>query len=66
MSAYSGRSIPRPRIYPMENQGIADDLRSHVSHFSGVAGKMNKQRYRVDIVALNFTGISTNYFFVIS
>lgn len=45
VSAYSGRSIPRPRIYPMENQGIADDLRSHVSHFSGVVGKMNKQRY---------------------
>lgn len=44
VSAYSGRSIPRPRIYPMENQGIADDLRSHVSHFSGVVGKMNKQR----------------------
>ncbi|KAJ6646377.1 Carboxypeptidase N subunit 2 [Pseudolycoriella hygida] len=46
VSAYSGRSIPRPRIYPMENQGIADDLRSHVSHFSGVVGKMNKQSGR--------------------
>ena len=38
MSAYSGRSIPRPRIYPMENQAIPDDLRSHVSHFSAVGG----------------------------
>uniref|UniRef100_A0A182SQK2 Uncharacterized protein n=1 Tax=Anopheles maculatus TaxID=74869 RepID=A0A182SQK2_9DIPT len=38
VSAYSGRSIPRPRIYPMENQAIPDDLRSHVSHFSAVGG----------------------------
>lgn len=44
MSAYSGRSIPRPRIYPMENQSIADDMRSHVSHFSGVVGKVGKAR----------------------
>ncbi|XP_058177333.1 leucine-rich repeat and fibronectin type-III domain-containing protein 3 [Anopheles ziemanni] len=38
VSAYSGRSIPRPRIYPMENAAIPDDLRSHVSHFSAVGG----------------------------
>uniref|UniRef100_A0A182QIT2 LRRCT domain-containing protein n=1 Tax=Anopheles farauti TaxID=69004 RepID=A0A182QIT2_9DIPT len=38
VSAYSGRSIPRPRIYPMENQAIPDDLRSHVSHFSAIGG----------------------------
>lgn len=47
VSAYSGRSIPRPRIYPMDNGGnggIADDMRSHVSHFSGVAGKSGKTR----------------------
>lgn len=45
VSAYSGRSIPRPRIYPMDNQGLADDMRSHVSHFSGVTGKIGKPRY---------------------
>lgn len=45
MSAYSGRSIPRPRIYPIENQSmIGDDMRSHVSHFSGVVGKVAKAR----------------------
>lgn len=44
VSAYSGRSIPRPRIYPMDNQAIADDMRSHVSHFSGVVGKIGKAR----------------------
>ncbi|CAD7079626.1 unnamed protein product [Hermetia illucens] len=47
VSAYSGRSIPRPRIYPMENQGIADDLRSHASHFSGM-GKVGKARSIAD------------------
>lgn len=39
VSAYSSRSIPRPRIYPMDNQ---DDLRSH---FSGMPGKVSKARY---------------------
>ncbi|XP_065358581.1 uncharacterized protein haf isoform X2 [Calliphora vicina] len=39
VSAYSGRSIPRPRIYPMDNQ---DDMRSH---FSGMPGKLAKPRY---------------------
>lgn len=45
VSAYSGRSIPRPRMYPIESQSIADDMRSHVSHFSGVVGKVGKARY---------------------
>ncbi|PSN30909.1 hypothetical protein C0J52_26764 [Blattella germanica] len=40
VSMYSNRSIPRPRVYHMERQGsinmgcIADDMRSHASHFS--------------------------------
>lgn len=40
VSAYSNRSIPRPRIYSTDHQGIADDLRSHISHFSGMGGGM--------------------------
>ncbi|XP_055595171.1 uncharacterized protein LOC129745835 isoform X3 [Uranotaenia lowii] len=48
VSVYSGRSIPRPRIYPMENQAIPDDLRSHVSHFSAVGGKVGKARSIAD------------------
>lgn len=45
VSAYSGRSIPRPRIFQMDQpQNIADDLRSHVSHFSAVGAKMGKPR----------------------
>ncbi|XP_059618718.1 leucine-rich repeat and fibronectin type III domain-containing protein 1 [Phlebotomus argentipes] len=50
VSAYSGRSIPRPRIYPLENPGIADDLRSHVSHFSalGANPKVGKARSIAD------------------
>ncbi|KAH8402529.1 hypothetical protein KR222_006138 [Zaprionus bogoriensis] len=36
VSAYSGRSIPRPRIYPVEQP---DDMRSH---FSGMPGKVAK------------------------
>ncbi|XP_036227304.1 uncharacterized protein haf isoform X2 [Bactrocera oleae] len=39
VSAYSGRSIPRPRIYPVDNQ---DDMRSN---FSGMPGKVGKARY---------------------
>ncbi|XP_050740774.1 leucine-rich repeat and fibronectin type-III domain-containing protein 2 isoform X4 [Drosophila biarmipes] len=39
VSAYSGRSIPRPRIYPVEQP---DDMRSH---FSGMPGKVGKSRY---------------------
>ncbi|XP_032591959.1 leucine-rich repeat and fibronectin type-III domain-containing protein 2 isoform X2 [Drosophila grimshawi] len=39
VSAYSGRSIPRPRIYPVEQP---DDMRSH---FSGMPGKVAKSRY---------------------
>ncbi|XP_055921785.1 TLR4 interactor with leucine rich repeats isoform X1 [Eupeodes corollae] len=42
VSAYSSRSIPRPRIYPMDNQ---DDLRSH---FSGMPGKVSKARSIAD------------------
>lgn len=38
VSAYSGRSIPRPRIYPVDNQ---EDMRSH---FSGMPGKVGKAR----------------------
>uniref|UniRef100_A0A1B0DRF4 Uncharacterized protein n=2 Tax=Phlebotomus papatasi TaxID=29031 RepID=A0A1B0DRF4_PHLPP len=50
VSAYSGRSIPRPRIYPLENPSIADDLRSHVSHFSalGANPKVGKARSIAD------------------
>ncbi|GAB0098819.1 Leucine-rich repeat [Sergentomyia squamirostris] len=50
VSAYSGRSIPRPRIYPLENPSIADDLRSHVSHFSalGANPKVSKARSIAD------------------
>lgn len=56
VSAYSNRSIPRPRIYATDNhsnhhhhQGIADDLRSHISHFSGlVATKPGKARSIAD------------------
>lgn len=58
MSAYSGRSIPRPRIYPMENQSmIGDDMRSHVSHFSGVVGKVPKARYVIIYSILDFHNI---------
>nr|XP_043068557.1 leucine-rich repeat and fibronectin type-III domain-containing protein 2 isoform X3 [Drosophila bipectinata] len=39
VSAYSGRSIPRPRIYPVDQP---DDMRSH---FSGMPGKVGKSRY---------------------
>ncbi|XP_018796386.1 PREDICTED: leucine-rich repeat-containing protein let-4 isoform X3 [Bactrocera latifrons] len=39
MSAYSGRSIPRPRIYSVDNQ---EDVRSH---FSAMPGKVGKARY---------------------
>lgn len=49
VSAYSGRSIPRPRMYPIESQSIADDMRSHVSHFSGVVGKVGKARYSSEL-----------------
>lgn len=50
VSAYSNRSIPRPRIYSTDHhQGIADDLRSHISHFSGmVATKPGKARSIAD------------------
>lgn len=50
MSAYSNRSIPRPRIYSTDHhQGIPDDLRSHISHFSGmVATKSGKTRSIAD------------------
>ncbi|XP_028901422.1 leucine-rich repeat-containing protein 4B isoform X2 [Zeugodacus cucurbitae] len=39
VSAYSGRSIPRPRIYSVDNQ---EDMRSH---FSVIPGKVGKARY---------------------
>ncbi|XP_049305999.1 leucine-rich repeat and fibronectin type-III domain-containing protein 2 isoform X2 [Bactrocera dorsalis] len=39
MSAYSGRSIPRPRIYSVDNQ---EDMRSH---FSAMTGKVGKASY---------------------
>ncbi|XP_037957059.1 uncharacterized protein LOC119686996 isoform X2 [Teleopsis dalmanni] len=39
VSAYSGRSIPRPRIYSTDNQ---DDMRSHIS---GMPVKVGKPRY---------------------
>ncbi|KAH8410512.1 hypothetical protein KR215_010426 [Drosophila sulfurigaster] len=42
VSAYSGRSIPRPRIYPVEQP---DDMRSH---FSGMPGKVAKSRSIAD------------------
>uniref|UniRef100_A0A1B0AGV9 LRRCT domain-containing protein n=1 Tax=Glossina pallidipes TaxID=7398 RepID=A0A1B0AGV9_GLOPL len=42
VSAYSGRSIPRPRVYPMDNQ---DDMRSY---FSGMPGKVAKPRSIAD------------------
>ncbi|XP_004524723.1 slit homolog 2 protein isoform X1 [Ceratitis capitata] len=42
VSAYSGRSIPRPRVYPVENP---DDMRSH---FSGMPGKVGKARSIAD------------------
>uniref|UniRef100_A0A1A9WMC9 LRRCT domain-containing protein n=1 Tax=Glossina brevipalpis TaxID=37001 RepID=A0A1A9WMC9_9MUSC len=42
VSAYSGRSIPRPRVYPMDNQ---DDMRSY---FSGMPGKVPKPRSIAD------------------
>ncbi|XP_055371776.1 probable serine/threonine-protein kinase DDB_G0278509 isoform X2 [Condylostylus longicornis] len=41
VSAYSGRSIPRPRIYPVDNQ---EDLRSHFS----AMGKTSKPRSIAD------------------
>lgn len=52
VSAYSGRSIPRPRMYTMENPSIADDLRSHVSHFSAMAAKGGKARLVAYLLAL--------------
>ncbi|XP_050338770.1 leucine-rich repeat and fibronectin type-III domain-containing protein 2 [Bactrocera neohumeralis] len=42
MSAYSGRSIPRPRIYSVDNQ---EDMRSH---FSAMPGKVGKARSIAD------------------
>ncbi|XP_053958709.1 leucine-rich repeat and fibronectin type-III domain-containing protein 2 isoform X2 [Anastrepha ludens] len=42
VSAYSGRSIPRPRIYPADNQ---DDIRGH---FSGIPGKVGNARSIAD------------------
>ncbi|KPU73955.1 uncharacterized protein Dana_GF15849, isoform C [Drosophila ananassae] len=42
VSAYSGRSIPRPRIYPVDQP---DDMRSH---FSGMPGKVGKSRSLAD------------------
>lgn len=53
MSAYSGRSIPRPRVFAMDQPpSINDDLRSHISHFSGMGGK-SKPRYKNDFVMVN-------------
>lgn len=43
VSIYSGRSIPRPRVYQMEHPShIPDELRSHLSQFSTVGTKMGK------------------------
>lgn len=46
---YSGRSIPRPRIFSMDQPAsLNDDLRSHISHFSAMNGggvKAHKPRY---------------------
>ncbi|KAH8269306.1 hypothetical protein KR018_002317 [Drosophila ironensis] len=39
VSAYSGRSIPRPRIYPVDQP---DDMRSHFSGIPGKVGKLNR------------------------
>lgn len=54
VSAYSGRSIPRPRIYPVDNQ---DDMRSN---FSGMPGKVGKARY-VIFYKLKYSSINITF-----
>ncbi|CRK93334.1 CLUMA_CG006875, isoform A [Clunio marinus] len=49
VSTYSGRSIQRPIIFGIDQPlSIADDMRSHVSHFSAVGAKMGKPRSIAD------------------
>ncbi|XP_070497092.1 uncharacterized protein haf isoform X2 [Chironomus tepperi] len=50
VSAYSGRSIPRPRVFQMDQPAsLNDDLRSHISHFSAIGGlKASKPRSIAD------------------
>ncbi|XP_076245128.1 leucine-rich repeat and fibronectin type-III domain-containing protein hattifattener [Calliopsis andreniformis] len=66
VSAYSNRSIPRPRIFPIDRQGsitrasCIDDVRSQAGHYST---KMSTTRSVVDGQSQHsFSNTSTRYF----
>ncbi|CAG0879191.1 unnamed protein product [Cyprideis torosa] len=65
ISMYSGRSIPRARMYHMENKGfVPDDARSHISHASHFSSHMAKAQPRTYIDAhsqRSFSAMSGNY-----
>ncbi|KAG5676868.1 hypothetical protein PVAND_006675 [Polypedilum vanderplanki] len=47
VSIYSGRSIPRPRVFPIDQPvSLNDDYRSHISHFSAAGGGMKSSKPR--------------------
>ncbi|XP_012251936.2 leucine-rich repeat and fibronectin type III domain-containing protein 1-like protein [Athalia rosae] len=66
VSAYSTRSIPRPRVFPMERQGsinraaCIDDMRSQASHFGG--GKVSTRSIADGQSQHSFSNNSTRYF----
>ncbi|XP_076642288.1 leucine-rich repeat and fibronectin type-III domain-containing protein hattifattener [Halictus rubicundus] len=65
VSAYSNRSIPRPRIFPIDRQGsitrasCIDDVRSQTGHYSG---KISTRSVVDGQSQHSFTNTSTRYF----
>ncbi|XP_078041964.1 leucine-rich repeat and fibronectin type-III domain-containing protein hattifattener [Augochlora pura] len=65
VSAYSNRSIPRPRIFPIDRQGsitrasCIDDVRSQTGHYSG---KISARSVVDGQSQHSFTNTSTRYF----
>lgn len=66
VSAYSTRSIPRPRVFPMERQGsinraaCIDDMRPQGQHFGG--GKASTRSIADGQSQHSFSNNSTRYF----
>ncbi|KOC59651.1 Carboxypeptidase N subunit 2 [Habropoda laboriosa] len=65
VSAYSNRSIPRPRIFPIDRQGsitrasCIDDIRSQTGHYSG---KVSTRSVVDGQSQHSFSNTSTRYF----
>ncbi|XP_072752260.1 uncharacterized protein Haf isoform X2 [Anoplolepis gracilipes] len=65
VSAYSNRSIPRPRIFPIDRQGsitrasCIDDVRSQIGHYSG---KVSARSIADGQSQHSFSNNSTRYF----